>query len=63
METFADKFKELRKKSMLTQQALADLTLIPRRTIQDWEKGKMEPPEWCQRLVLAELERLAQNNE
>lgn len=57
--TFGEKIRELRKKAGLSQQAVTDVTLIPRRTVQDWERGKMEPPEWCQRLVLAELERLA----
>ena len=59
--TFAEKLKEARKSAGLTQQQLADLTGIPKRTIESWEvegkKGR-DPAEWCQRLVLREIERL-----
>ena len=59
--TFAEKLKEARKSAGLTQQQLADLTGIPKRTIESWEvegkKGR-DPAEWCQRLVLREVERM-----
>lgn len=58
METFAEKLKAARKTAGLSQQAMADRTLIPRRTIQDWEGGRMTPPEYVQRFVLNELEGL-----
>nr|DAI29865.1 MAG TPA: centromere-binding protein [Bacteriophage sp.] len=32
---------------------------IPRRTVQDWEKGVMVPPDYVQRLVLEEMARIA----
>lgn len=60
---FAEKFKEARKAAGLTQQGLQDKTGIPRRTAQDWEAGKMEPPEWGQNLVLEKLERLKTEKE
>ena len=60
--TFAEQLKEARKAAGLTQQQLADLTGIPKRTIESWEmegkKGRA-PAEWCQRLVLAEVYRMA----
>ena len=59
--TFAEQLKEARKAAGLTQQQLADLTGIPKRTIESWEvegkKGR-DPAEWCQRLVLGEIERM-----
>lgn len=55
--TFAEKFKAARQEAGLTQQALADATGIPKRTIENWDAGVSYPPEWCQRLVLAEIER------
>lgn len=59
--TFAKQLKEARKAAGLTQQQLADLTGIPKRTIESWESEKKEgrdPAEWCQRLVLREIECL-----
>lgn len=63
--TFAEQLKEARASAGLTQQQLADLTGIPKRTIEAWEvEGKTEgktgraPAEWCQRLVLGEIERM-----
>ena len=59
--TFAEQLREARKTAGLTQQQLADLTLIPKRTIESWESEKKAgraPAEWCQRLVLAEIERI-----
>ena len=57
MKTFAEKLRAARAAAELSQQALADLTTIPRRTIQDWEGGRMTPPEYVQRFVLNELEK------
>lgn len=57
--TFSEKFKAARKAAGLTQQALTEKTGIPRRTIQDWESGRMAPPDWCQALVLEKLATLA----
>lgn len=56
MENFAEKFKAARKAAGLTQQGMEDQMQIPRRTVQDWEKGLMTPPPYVQRLVLNELE-------
>ena len=59
--TFTEQFKEARKSLGLSQQKLADITLIPRRTIQSWESDKSDgrnAPVWSQPLVLRELERL-----
>lgn len=58
METFAEKLKAARSAAGLSQQGMADRTLIPRRTIQDWEAGVRIPPEYVRRFVLNELEGL-----
>ena len=46
----------------LTQQAMSDLLLIPKRTIEDWENGRRQPPPYVERLVLNELKRISDEN-
>lgn len=58
MNTFAEELKAARKAAGLTQQSMADRTLIPRRTLQDWEREIATPPPYVQRFVLNELESL-----
>lgn len=58
MNNFAEALKKARKAADLTQQGMADRTLIPKRTIQDWEGEKRTPPPYVQRFVLNELESL-----
>lgn len=62
MLTFAQKLKALRKAAGLTQQGMADQMLIPRRTIQDWERGLFDPPAYVQRFVLNELAEMKGDN-
>lgn len=57
---FSEQLKEARKATGLTQAKLAEKLLIPRRNIEDWERDISAPPEWCQRLLLAELARMKQ---
>lgn len=52
------KIKEARLKANLTQDGMAEKLSIPIRTIQDWEAGRRTPPEYVERLVIAELKRL-----
>ena len=59
METFAEKLKKAKKAAGLTQQKMADQMHIPKRTIEEWERGNNVPPEYVQRLVLNELQTLA----
>ena len=63
METFAEKLKAAKKAAGMTQQKMADLMRIPKRTIEEWERGNNVPPEYVQRFVLNELEALAQNEQ
>lgn len=58
METFAERLKAARAATGMSQQAMADRMLIPKRTIEDWEAGRRTPPEYVQRFVLNELDSL-----
>lgn len=58
---FSEELKTARKAAKLTQQGMSDLMQIPKRTIEDWERGIMTPPAYLQRFVLNELRSIAQN--
>ena len=58
VETFAKKLQAARKAAGMSQQGMADRTLIPLRTLQKWEIGERTPPPYVQRFVLNELESL-----
>ena len=53
------RMKAARAATGLTQQKLSERTLIPKRTIEDWERGKATPPPYVQRFVLNELADIA----
>lgn len=55
--------KEARKSAGLTQQALSDLLGIPKRTIENWEGGKRNCPEWCERLIVEKILQLKEAQE
>ena len=52
------KIKEARLSAGLTQEAMAEKLGIPKRTIQDWETKRRNPPDYVERLVIAELNRI-----
>ena len=54
--------KEARKNAGLTQAKMSELLEIPKRTIGDWETGKRKPPAYVEKLVIRELERIAEKN-
>lgn len=58
MDTFAELLKQARTAAGLSQQGMADRTLIPRRSIENWEAGERTPPPYVQRFVLNELATL-----
>lgn len=58
MENFTKALQAARKAAGLSQQGMADRTLIPLRTLQKWETGERTPPPYVQRFVLNELENL-----
>lgn len=42
-----DKIKELRKSTGLSQVKFAETYHLPRRTLENWEMGVNEPPQWA----------------
>ena len=50
--------KEARLKAGLTQQQMSDLLEIPKRTIEEWEGGRMRCPGYTQKMIVAELKRM-----
>lgn len=63
MTDFAEKVKAARKAAGMTQQTMHERMLIPKRTIEDWERGISSPHVYVQRLVLNELESIAKEVE
>lgn len=55
--------KEARIKAGLTQQAMSDIMKIPKKTIESWDSGTRKPPEYVERLVIQELERIGKTKE
>ena len=47
-----DKIRFLRKHTGLTQAAFSQRYGIPKRTVENWEGGKNEPPEYVYKLLL-----------
>ena len=54
--------KEARKKAGLTQAQMSELLEIPKRTIGDWETCTRTPPAYVEKLVIHELDRIAEEN-
>lgn len=46
-----NEIKALREATGLTQRAFADLLGIPKRSIENWESGVSNPPEYVVRLI------------
>ena len=63
MTEFKDALKAARAVTGLSQQAMADQTLIPKRTIEEWEAGRRTPPPYVQRFVLNELNGMKKEGE
>lgn len=64
-ETFADVCRKLRTEAGLSMAKMSELTEIPIRTIEDWERGKRTPPSYVQKFVIEDLTKRkeVQNNE
>ena len=52
--------KEARIAAGLSQKAMSDLLEIPKRTIENWEGGKNKCPVWAEKLIIMELQRIAE---
>lgn len=55
------KIKEARLKAGFSQATVSKLLEIPKRTIEAWETGDRNPPPYVEKLIVAELNRLADN--
>lgn len=56
------KIKEARLRANISQAEMSKRLEIPKRTIEQWEEGQRTPPAYVERLVVAELERIAESN-
>lgn len=50
--------KEARLAAGLTQQQMSDLLEIPKRTIEEWERGSRNPPSYVEKLIVEKLKSL-----
>lgn len=55
VERETSKIRTMRIENRLTQQAMSDLLHIPKRTIENWEAGVNEPPEYVVELIAYRL--------
>lgn len=55
-----DEIKEARKKAGLTQGKMKEKMKVPLRTIQSWEAGDREPPEYVKILILEKLKEITE---
>lgn len=55
--------KEARIKAGLTQREMSKLLGIPRRTIEDWDRGIQSPSEWIKNLLVEKLDNIAKEKE
>ena len=53
-----NEIRAARKRLGLTQKELSEKLEIPKRTIEDWEGGRRNPPEWVKRLVLEKMREM-----
>ncbi len=58
---FSEALKKTREEIKLSQKVVCELTKIPKRTLEDWERGLRTPPEWVQMLVLEKLRTLTKD--
>jgi transcriptional regulator with XRE-family HTH domain len=47
--------KELREQTGMNRREFSEYTMIPVRTLEDWEAGKRTPPEYVPRLLTYQL--------
>lgn len=49
--------KEAREAKGITRAELARWLGIPKRTLENWDTGVNEPPEWAKRLIIEKIEK------
>lgn len=58
-----NKIKDARLRAGLSRPDMYRKMGIPLRTIENWEGGQRKCPEWAERLIVAELYRIAARQE
>lgn len=58
-----DSIKEARKRAGLTQAKMSELFEIPKRTIEEWDRGVRKCPRWAEILIIEKLEKIAADKE
>ncbi len=56
-----DTIKEARIKAGLSQAKMSELFEIPKRTIEEWDRGTRKCPHWAEILIVEKLERIAED--
>lgn len=54
--------KEIRTATGMTQQAFCDLLGIPKRTLEDWEQNKRNPPDYVVSLIQFKVSKILKIN-
>ena len=57
--SFASKLKDARSKNGFSQARMSEVLEVPKRTIEDWERGSMNPPAYVEKLILEKLYSMA----
>lgn len=57
MMAITQRIKEIRKQAGLTQKELSTLYGIPKRTVEDWERGAHEPPDYVANLLIDRIKK------
>lgn len=57
-----DTIKDARIKAGLSQTKMSEIFEIPKRTIEEWDRGTRKCPHWAEILILEKLERIALDN-
>ena len=56
MDNYAEKLRTMRTEAKWSRPKMVERVGVPLHTIEDWEAGKMTPPEYVQKLVLDRLQ-------
>lgn len=55
---FFSRIAEARKKAGLSQSEMSEILEIPKRTIENWEMGANQPPEYVEKLIIEKLKTM-----
>lgn len=55
--------KQARQAAGLTQQQMSDILEIPKRTIEEWDRGQNYPRKWVEKLLLEKLQTMRKDED